>query len=226
MRVLLISERDELRCRLVAALSSLDRFDLVGEGIRCGEALRLCRQLRPDVIVVDLRAPKIDDLSGLPPIHERWPQIRIIVLTSFPVQRDLGCLHDTGVVHCLFERSSSRTLAGLLCELFRGQPSLPAGNGSNRAWQAYPGKALSARERQVLGWMMTGQNSFEIADELGVNELTARFHVQNVLSKLRAAPLREEASWDIPGFAGPAFPVPNISLRLGADRASQVAAPA
>lgn len=229
MRVLLISQHDRLRCRLIAVLSSLDRFDLVGEATKCEEALRLCRQLRPELIVVDLRAPKVDDLSALLPIHERWPQMQIIVLASFPALHDLRRLHDAGMVHCLFERNSSRKLAGLLRGLFREHPSPPAGNGSDHARQAHPGEALSARERQVLGWMMTGQNSLEIADELGVNELTARFHVQNVLSKLRAVSAQKEAelvAWDRPGLADPAFPVPNIGLRLGADCTSQAAASA
>lgn len=226
IRVLLISQRDELHSRLVTALLSLEKFDLAGEGNRCQEALRLCKQLQPDLILVDLRAPKIDDLSALPFVHERWPQIQIVVLASFPVRYDLGRLYDEGVVHCVSERSSSRKLAGLLRELFGEHPSQPAGNGSDHARQAFPDQPLSVREQQVLGWMIAGQNSLEIAAELGVNELTARFHVQNVLSKLRAVAVQGEAIGDIPGFVEPAFLVPNMGRWLGADHARQAVPPA
>ncbi len=222
MRMLLVSQRDGTGCRLTAPLATLDGFELVGETSTCQEALRQCRHLRPDVILVDVRTPQTDDLIPLPIIHNRWPRVQLVVLASRPVQPDLEHLHETGVVRCLFEDRATQKLAGLIQSRSWDQPHPPAKNGSTRPLWAYPRSALNGRERQILGWMIAGQSDLQIAERLGVNELTARLHVQNALGKLRAVSLLEAVS-DLPRLAGSTPPLCKARIRLAHDHPQPVA---
>jgi NarL family two-component system response regulator LiaR len=192
IRMLLVSQRNGLCCQLASPQTTLEGFDLVGEATTCQEALRRCGRLQPAVILVDLRAPKIDDLSPLSTIHQRWPQVRIVVLASQPLGPDLERLRKQGVVHCQAEEGTTRKLSSLLQNHHHDRLALASDNGSNHPWQAKPHQTLSNRERQVLGRMIMGQDSQAIATELDLNELTARVCMQNLLGKLRAmAPRRE-----------------------------------
>lgn len=192
-RLLLVSQRSISGRRLASSLLSLGGLDLVAEAASSEEALRLCRRSHPDVIFLDLPTPRAGDLAVLPVIHEQWPQIRLVVLTNSPVHRDLQRLHDEGVVRCLLETICTRKLAELLQALLTEPPSFASPYYPHGRVQVSAEQVLSSRERQVLGWMLTCCGALEIAERLGVNELTARFHVQNVLSKLRAVALGGDA---------------------------------
>jgi DNA-binding CsgD family transcriptional regulator len=95
-------------------------------------------------------------------------------------------MQDAGTVRCLVENKFTQQLAGLVTPLCRKHPPSQRGDGRDLSAGAHSNSELSTREQWMLEWMISGQSDREIAKQLGVNELTARFHVQNVLSKLRA----------------------------------------
>jgi NarL family two-component system response regulator LiaR len=192
-RMLFVGQHSRSCCQVSCPLKTLDGFDLVGEARTCREALRLCYQVQPDVLLMDFRARWVDGVSLLPLIHKRWPHLRLVVLASFPLELALQRLREMGVVLCLVESDPTRKLAERLRAFSQNQLSSRSADGSGPSLRPCSGQALSPRERQVWGWMLQGQSSLEIAQRLGVNELTARFHVQNVLSKLCPASLLEES---------------------------------
>jgi DNA-binding NarL/FixJ family response regulator len=191
-RMLFVGQHNRSCCQVGCPLKTFDGFDLVGEARTCREALHLSCQVRPDVMLMDFRAPWVNEVSLLPVIHKRWPHLRLVVLASFPLQRDLQRLRDTGVVRCLVESGPTRELAQRFHTFSQNQLSSCSTDGSGPSLRDCSGQTLSIRERRVWGWMLRGQSDLEIAQRLGVNELTARFHVQNVLSKLCPTPLQEE----------------------------------
>src|SRR3972149_3800941 len=83
IRVMLVDDHAVVRSGLGAVLASFEDLKLVGEANNGQEAVRLCEQLKPDVILMDLLMPVMDGVTATKAIHDKWPDIRIIALTSF-----------------------------------------------------------------------------------------------------------------------------------------------
>ncbi len=83
IKVLLVDDHMVVRSGLSTVLSVYDDMELVGEACDGKEALRLCEQLQPDIILMDLLMPRMDGVTAIQAVKQRWPQIQIIALTSF-----------------------------------------------------------------------------------------------------------------------------------------------
>jgi NarL family two-component system response regulator LiaR len=187
IRVLLVDDHTVVRSGLAAVLSSLDDMQLAGEAGNGQEAIRLCEQVKPDVILMDLVMPVMDGVAATKTIHERWPDTKIITLTSFG-DKDLveGAL-KAGAISYLIKSISAMELATAIRGAMAGKSSL-----SPEAAQVLmqnlkePGKtyALTEREHEILALMVSGLGNNEIAERLIVSRSTVKFHVSNILSKL------------------------------------------
>jgi NarL family two-component system response regulator LiaR len=83
IRVLIVDDHAVVRRGLATFLSAFDDLDLTGEAASGEEAVRLCAQVQPDVVLMDLAMPGMDGIATTRAIHERWPQIQVIALTSY-----------------------------------------------------------------------------------------------------------------------------------------------
>ena len=83
IRVILVDDHTVVRSGLGAVLETCDTIHLVGEASNGEEAVRLCERVRPDVVLMDLLMPKMDGVTATRLIHERWPGVRVIALTSY-----------------------------------------------------------------------------------------------------------------------------------------------
>jgi DNA-binding NarL/FixJ family response regulator len=193
LRTLFVSRRDGASQQLMSPHAPLEGHRQVGKATTCQEALGLCGRMRPDVLLLDLREPRADDdLTILSTIHERWPRVQMVAVSSPAIPSDLHDLCDTGGIRIVVETEPTRTLAELL-EPRLASPQLPLTDSSlSPSTLACPRPRLTLHERQALGWALAGQGNQEIAERLGVNALTARIHVQNALSKIRARTTQAE----------------------------------
>lgn len=226
IRTLLVTMREASVRQLMSLQAPLEGHQPVGEATTSQEALGLCGRTRPDVLLLDLREPRAgDSLSFLSTIHERWPQVQLVAVSSPAGKSDLRDLSDAGGIRVLVEAETTRTLAEVMAPHFAtprpplADPCLPPSP------EAYPRWELTIRERQALGWALAGQDSHEIAERLAVNPLTARLHIQNALGKIRAGANQTQAQaiWNSEPCARP---VGGHAHPLGAARQEAVATPA
>jgi two-component system, NarL family, response regulator LiaR len=188
IRVLIVDDHAVVRSGLAMFLQAFDDFELVGEAGDGAEAVRLCTQMAPDVVLMDLLMPQMDGIAATQAIRERHPGAQVIALTSFQDQDKVQSALDAGAVGYLLKNVSADELARAIRSARTGRPTL-----APEATQALihaarrlpaPGHDLTRREREVLALMVQGLNNAAIAKRLIVNRSTAKFHVSNILTKL------------------------------------------
>jgi len=188
IKVLLVDDHTVVRSGLSAVLAICDDLKLIGEAGDGEAAIRFCEHEQPDVILMDLLMPKMDGVAATKAIKERWPNVKIIVLTSFKEKEYVEGALKAGAMGYLLKNVSADELANAIRRAMTDQPSL-----SPEAAQVLiqkvnepprPGYDMTDREREILALMTEGLSNSDIADRLIVSQSTVKFHVSNVLSKL------------------------------------------
>lgn len=190
IRVMLVDDHKVVRSGLTALLYAYDDLELVGEAEDGEEAVRLCAQIQPDVILMDLLMPRMDGPTATRAIRERFPNMRILVLTSF---KEDNLVHDAlkaGAIGYLLKNVTPDELANAIRAAYRGRRTLAPEAAEvliqRATHQDEPqlGHDLTEREHEVLDLMVKGLDNNEIAEKLIVSRSTVKFHVSNILSKL------------------------------------------
>ena len=188
IRVMIVDDHDMVRRGLAAFLRAKPDLELVGEADDGQQALDVCEQVEPDVILMDLVMPEMDGTTATRAIRERWPQVQVIALTSFQEKKLVQEALRAGAISYLLKNVSVDDLAEAIRAAYAGRPTL-APEATRALIQAAsqddtPGYDLTPREHEVLALIVEGLNNPEIAERLTVSRSTARAHVSNILSKL------------------------------------------
>jgi two-component system, NarL family, response regulator LiaR len=188
IRVVIVDDHAVVRSGLATFLQAFEDFELVGEASDGVEALRVCEQAAPDVVLMDLLMPEMDGIAATRAIRGQFPDAQVIALTSFHDQDRVQAALDAGALGYLLKNVSADDLARAIRSARAGRPTLgpEATQALIRAARRplAPGHDLTPREREVLALMVRGLNNAEIAKHLVVNRSTAKFHVSNILTKL------------------------------------------
>jgi two-component system, NarL family, response regulator LiaR len=188
IKVMLVDDHAVVRSGLSAFLSVVPDLELVGEAENGDEAVRRCGLLNPDVILMDLMMPGTDGVTATRLIHEKYPTVHIIALTSFPEDDLVQKALQAGATGYLMKNVSARELADAIRAAHKGKMTLSpeaAQALAHAAANKNEGAELTDREREVLKLMVEGLNNQEIADRLVVSLSTVKYHISNILSKLQ-----------------------------------------
>ena len=196
IRVLIADDQALFREGLRTLLSTRVEVDVVGEAANGREALEQIERSSPHVVLMDLRMPLMDGIQATAQIRQRWPEIPVLVLTTFDDDASLFGALRAGAAGYLLKDVSSETLFSAISAAARGEAFLQS-TVTGRVVAAFakmlePGGPraealvlpLSPREREILALLGRGASNKEIADRLCLAEGTVKNHITNVLTKL------------------------------------------
>jgi len=199
IRVMLVDDHQMVRNGLATFLLVHDDLELVGEASDGEEALRVFEEARPDIVLMDLKMPRMDGVEATRRLLERVPEAHIIALTSFEDETLVQKALEAGASGYLLKDIGADDLADAIRKAHGGKPALAAEatealfRVARRGHQ--PGDDLTDREREVLALMVEGLTNPEIADRLVVSAATVKTHVSNILSKLDVSTRTEAVSF-------------------------------
>lgn len=202
IRVLLVDDHQVVRRGLRTFLEVQDDIEVVGEAADGDEGVARTAELRPDVVLMDVKMPGTDGIEALRKLRENGSPARVLVVTSFTEQRTVVPALRAGAAGYVYKDVDPEALAGAIRSVHAGhvllQPEVAGallsedtGGGSGR------GPALTEREREVLGLIADGRSNREIARALVLSEKTVKTHVSNILMKLDLADRTQAALWAV-----------------------------
>jgi NarL family two-component system response regulator LiaR len=189
IRVILVDDHAMLRKGLRFFLAGFDDLELVGEAASAKEAIRLCAELEPDVVLMDMIMPDMDGAAATQVIRQQTPGTQVIALTSFQEEDLIERALEAGAISYLLKNVSAQALAEAIRQAHAGHSTL-APEATEALIKATRQRAsqhdygLTEREQEVLSLLVEGLSNAEIADRLVVSVATVKFHVRGILSKL------------------------------------------
>ncbi|CAL9561728.1 Transcriptional regulatory protein LiaR [Streptomyces sp. enrichment culture] len=203
IKVLLVDDHQVVRRGLRTFLEVQDDIEVVGEAADGAEGVDRAEELKPDVILMDVRMPGMDGVAALRRLRELENPARVLVVTSFTEQRTVVPALRAGAAGYVYKDIDPDALAGAIRSVHAGhvllQPEVARALLSQEAGATGQSRAgtLTDREREVLGLIADGRSNREIARALVLSEKTVKTHVSNILMKLDLADRTQAALWAV-----------------------------
>jgi NarL family two-component system response regulator LiaR len=190
IKVVIVDDHPILRHGIRTMLFTFDDISVVGEAGNGLEALARCQDTKPDVMLMDVVMPGMNGVETTRAVLKQCPQVKIIMLTSFPNQGLVQEALEAGAVGFLLKDAPIDTLGDAIRSAHAGHSTLaPEATQALIQDKSRPpklGHDLSPREREVLALVVEGLSNEEIADRLVISVNTVRKHVSACMSKLEA----------------------------------------
>ena len=190
IRVVFVDDHEMVRIGVSAYLSAQPDIEVVGEADDGKRGVELALELRPDIILMDLVMKEMDGIEATKRIIEKWPEAKIIIVTSFLDDEKVYPALEAGATSYMLKTSKAGEIANAVRATYHGQSVLePEVTGKmmvkmRQKNQHLPHEELTSRELEILLLMAEGKANQEIADELFIALKTVKTHVSNILSKL------------------------------------------
>lgn len=204
MKILLVDDHALFRAGLASLLKAWS-LQVVGEACDGREAIDKARELRPDLVFMDIRMPTANGLEATRAIKAEFPNIKVIILTVSDDEQDLFEAIKSGAEGYLLKNLREGEFADVVQRIAHGEPVMSPGlakkllkefarlrSGMDRSEADL---SLRDREREVLEQVAYGWTNKEIAATLHISENTVNYHIKNILSKLHLRNRAQVAAW-------------------------------
>ena len=186
IRVLSVDDHPLLRAGIAAIIDSQDDMVMVAQASTGREAIRLFREHRPDVTLMDLRMPDLSGIDALIAIRNEFPEARVVMLTTFEgdveIQRSLAA----GARGYVLKNLPPKELVDVVRQVHAGRKRIPQEIAAQLA-DHIADELLTQRELDVLHHVAGGNRNREIAERLSISEETVKVHVKHIMEKLGAS---------------------------------------
>jgi two-component system response regulator DevR len=206
IRLMIVDDHEVVRLGMRAAFELESDINVVGEASNGAEALAKMSILDPQVILMDVRMPKMNGIEACREIKSAHPAVSILMITSFTDDEAVFASILAGASGYLLKNVSRAELLKAIRSIASGQSLLnPAAAQQAKTRMTtlasgsmqVPGEELTEREREVLALVAKGYTNKQIAEALYVTEKTARNHVSHILEKLSLARRSEAAAFAV-----------------------------
>ncbi|MBU1227766.1 MAG: response regulator transcription factor [Actinobacteria bacterium] len=202
LRIVLVDDHEVVREGLRALLDAEDGIDVVGEAGTVADAVRRVGYESPDVVVLDVRLPDGSGIEACREIRARWPEVRVLMLTSFADDEALFSSIMAGASGYVLKQIKGSDLISSVQRVGRGE-SLLDPEMTERVFRRIRGEEpddpllarLSNQERKILDLIAEGLTNREIAERMFLAEKTVKNYVSNVLAKLDMSRRSEAAAY-------------------------------
>lgn len=209
IRVLLVDDHPVVRAGLAVALSRDSALEVVGEAGDGIEALQLVSELTPDVVLMDMRLPRLDGIQATREIRNAHPGVAVIILSAFDNEAYVTQAKGAGAAGYLTKDAPGAFICHTIKAVHRGEaPRIPSLDHSHRQKAASDADlffhhyepqslqhrhSLTPREVSVLKLLTEGLTNKDIARDLSISEVTAKKHIQSIIAKLDVSNRTEAA---------------------------------
>ena len=188
IRVILIDDHRHVHQAISIILDLVADIELIGQGSNGQEALALCQELEPDMVLMDVVMPVIDGVEATKLIRQQFPRIKILVLSSFQNHESVHAMLRNGATGYITKSTLTHELIDTIRTIQHGQvvfsPEIMAQLLNSEQPVSAPRFRLTDRELEVLVLMATGQTMSQIAHELYISQSTVKYHISNIQDKL------------------------------------------
>ena len=186
IRVLVVEDHAVVRYGLVALIDSQPDMEVVGEAADGESAVSLCRDLHPDIAVVDLQLPRMSGVEVIRSVRRSNSELQVVVLTTYKGDEDIYRALAAGATAYLIKAMSHDVLLSAIRKIHAGGRFIPEAIAKSLAKRS-PEDELTPREIEILSLIVRGMSNKEIAAETRITEGTVKCHVNVILGKLGAS---------------------------------------
>jgi DNA-binding NarL/FixJ family response regulator len=195
LRVLAVDDHKLMLEAIKVALDAADDVDLVGVAHSGSEALPLVGRLNPDVVLLDIRMPRMDGLTTLAHIRKRHPDVKVVMLSAIEEPEHIQAALRQGASSFVVKHIDPRDLASAIRQAASGAVFQKLGTDETSEEAAAKETGITESELKVLKALAQGLSNKQIAKELFVTEQTVKFHLTNIYRKLQVSNRTEAARY-------------------------------
>lgn len=184
--VLLVDDHSVVRMGLAAIINIEKDLKVCGEAESGAEAVKLAREMRPDVVVMDFMMPGMDGAEATAAVLRASPESKVLVLTTYGTSVDIARALKCGATGAVTKNLSNEELADAIRSTARGEKMLSAEIESSLS-EAESDNGLTTRQREVLDSITRGLSNDDIAGMLGISKVRVKQHLAALYQKLGAA---------------------------------------
>jgi len=187
IRILIVDDHTVVRGGLRLFLLAFPDLDLVGEASSGQMAIDLCKIHQPDVVIMDIIMPGMNGIETTHQIRTKFPDMKVIALTSFPDEQLVLDVIEAGASGYLLKTTSATELVEAIRDVTAGKKVFSKEIEKlliQKSQKSFYHEDLTRREWEIFHLVMIGKSNSEIADELIISVSTVKYHVSNILSKL------------------------------------------
>ena len=186
IRILIVDNHELLRLGLTTLIRYTDDLAVVGTAENGKEAIPLVRSLKPDIILMDLRMPVMDGVETTSRIHAEFPEIKIVILTTYGTSADVASAVKAGASAALVKDTPNDELLAAIRAIAAGKRVFSREISRTIADNS-ESPELTSRQKEILKLVVDGQRNYDIGRNVGISTDAVKQQVKSICTKLGAA---------------------------------------